>query len=80
VVWLVLRDVTIILAIGSIVGIGMSFGAGKLIASLMYNVQPNDPQILIVAAIILAASGAIAGFIPALRASKLDPANALRYE
>ncbi|HEY6227063.1 MAG TPA: ABC transporter permease [Verrucomicrobiae bacterium] len=80
VIWLVLRDVAIILAIGSVVGLGMSFGAGKLIASLMYNVQPNDPQILIAAALILAAAGAIAGLIPALRASKLDPANALRYE
>ena len=80
VIWLVLRDVAIILAIGSIVGIGMSFGAGKLIASLMFGVKPGDPTILIAAAIILGIAGAIAGFIPALRASKLDPAHALRYE
>jgi putative ABC transport system permease protein len=80
VIWLVLRDVAIILAIGSVVGIAMSFGAGKLIASLMYNVNTSDPTTLIAAAIILATAGAIAGFIPALRASKLDPAHALRYE
>jgi ABC-type antimicrobial peptide transport system permease subunit len=80
VIWLVLRDVAIILAIGSIVGLGMSFGAGKLISSLMFGVKPGDPTILIAAAVILATAGAIAGFIPALRASKLDPAHALRYE
>jgi predicted permease len=80
VIWLVLRDVAIILAIGSLVGIGMAFGAGKLIASLMYGVQPGDPFTLLTAAIILGIAGAAAGFIPALRASKLDPAIALRYE
>lgn len=80
VIWLVLRDVAIILALGSLVGIAMSFGAGKLIASLMFGVKPGDPLILIAAAIILATAGAIAGFIPALRASKLDPSHALRYE
>jgi putative ABC transport system permease protein len=80
VIWLVLRDVAIILAIGSVVGIAMAFGAGKLIGSLMYGVKPGDPVTLLGAAIILATSGAIAGFVPALRASKLDPAIALRYE
>jgi ABC-type antimicrobial peptide transport system permease subunit len=80
VIWLVLRDVAIILAIGSAVGIALSFGAGKLIASLMYGVKPGDPTTLIVAAVVLGAAGAIAGFIPALRASRQDPAIALRYE
>lgn len=80
VIWLVLRDVAIILAIGSVVGIAMSLGAGKLIASLMFGVKPGDPLTLIIAALVLGAAGAIAGFIPAFRASKLDPAIALRYE
>jgi predicted permease len=80
VIWLVLRDVAIILAIGSVIGIAMSLGAGKLIASLMFGVKPGDPFTLIIAALVLGAAGAIAGFIPAFRASKLDPAIALRYE
>ena len=80
VIWLVLRDVAIILAIGSIVGMAMSIGAGKLIGSLMFGVKPGDPTTLIISAIVLATAGAIAGFIPAFRASKLDPAIALRYE
>ena len=80
VIWLVLRDVAIILAIGSVIGIAMSFGAGKLIGSLMFGVKPGDPMTLAIAAFVLATAGAIAGFIPAFRASKLDPAIALRYE
>jgi predicted permease len=80
VVWLVLRDVAIILALGSFAGLGLSFGAGKLVASLMYNVKPGDPITLALAAVILGTAGAIAGLVPAVRASKLDPAIALRYE
>jgi predicted permease len=80
VIWLVLRDVAIILAIGSLAGAAMSFGAGKLISSLMFGVKPGDPFTLLTAAIVLAVAGAIAGFVPAFRASKLDPAIALRYE
>jgi putative ABC transport system permease protein len=80
VIWLVLRDVAIILALGSVLGIALSFGAGKLIGSLMFGVKPGDPNTLIFAALLLAIAGAIAGFIPAFRASKLDPAIALRYE
>lgn len=80
VIWLILRDVAIIIGIGSALGLAMSFGAGKLLASILYGIQPSDPIVLASAFAILAGAGALAGLLPALRASRLDPAIALRHE
>jgi putative ABC transport system permease protein len=78
VVRLVLTRVTALVAIGVAVGAGVSVWASKFVATLLFGLEPRDPATLLGAASILAAIGAIAGWLPAYRASRIDPAEVLR--
>jgi putative ABC transport system permease protein len=80
VVWLVLREVAAMLAIGTAIGLGASLAAGRLVASLLYGVKPHDAAPLVVAAIVLGIATGIAAYLPAHRAARLDPMTALREE
>jgi predicted permease len=80
VIWLILRDMVTLLAIGMGVGLAASLAAGRLIVSLLYDVRPNDPVQLAAAAATLAAATAITAYLPARRAARLDPMVALREE
>ena len=78
VVRLVLGRVTMLVAIGVIVGTGISLWATRFVAALLYGLEPRDPITLVGSAVILATVGAIAGWLPAYRASRIDPAEVLR--
>ena len=78
VVRLVLTRVTALVAIGVAVGAGVSVWASKFVATLLFGLEPRDPATLVSAAVVLAAIGAIAGWLPAYRASRIDPAQVLR--
>ena len=80
VVWLVLRDVAAMLAAGTVLGLGASLAAGRLVASLLYGVKAYDAAPLAIAAIVLAIGTGIAAYLPAHRAARLDPMAALREE
>jgi predicted permease len=80
VVWLMLRDVVVVLAVGIGLGVAGSLAAGRLIESLLFGVQPNDPVSLAAALTVLAAATALAAYLPARRAARLDPMVALREE
>ncbi len=80
VIRLVLRDVAVVLAAGAALGIAAALAAGRLVTSLQYGVKPADPATLAAAAFVLATTAAIAGYLPARRASRLDPMAALREE
>jgi predicted permease len=80
VIWLVLRDVAVVLAGGVTLGIAAALAAGRLVTSLLYGVKPTDPATLAAAALVLATTAAIAGYLPARRASRRDPMAALREE
>ena len=80
IVWLILRDVLGLLGAGVAVGLGASLAAGRLIESQLYGVEPTNPWVLALAAVALAVAGVVAGFLPARRASRLDPLAALRSE
>jgi ABC-type antimicrobial peptide transport system permease subunit len=80
VLWLVMREVLILLGIGLAVGIPAAVGAGRFISAQLYGVQPNDPWTAISTVTLLAVVSAAAGVIPAHRASRIDPILALRYE
>ena len=78
VVRLVLSRVTVLVSAGVLLGAGVSLWASRFAASLLYGVEARDPVTLVGAAVILAAVGALAGWLPAWRASRIDPAAVLR--
>ncbi len=80
VIWLVLRDVTVMLAIGMVLGLAASMAAGRLVESLLFGVKSYDPAPLAIAALVLALATGLAAYLPARRASRLDPMTALREE
>jgi predicted permease len=65
---------------GVLIGIPAAFGALQLVANQLYGVGPDDPRYLSAAALVLLLCIAIAAYLPALRASRVDPLIALRYE
>ena len=80
VLWLVMREVMVLLAIGLAVGIPAAMALGQLVAAQLYGIQPRDPWIAGGTVLLLAAVSAAAGLIPAHRASRINPILALRYE
>jgi ABC-type antimicrobial peptide transport system permease subunit len=66
--------------VGVVVGLGAAFGLTHLIASLLYGVKDWDPAVFISVPLILSAVALFAVWLPALRASKLNPMEALRTE
>jgi predicted permease len=80
VIWMVMREVLLLLAIGLAVGIPAAMWLGQLVSSQLYGIQPRDPWIAGSTMLLLAIVSAAAGLIPAHRASRIDPILALRYE
>ena len=73
-----LRRVAILVAAGVLVGGAASLLTAKYVATLLYGLQPRDPLTFAGAAAVLGAIGALAGWLPARRASRIDPARVLR--
>ena len=80
VVRLVLSHVALITLAGLVVGIAGAVGTGRFINSLLFNLATYDRTMIVVTTITLAAAAAIAGYLPARRASRIDPMAALREE
>ena len=78
VVRLVLARVTLLVGVGVAVGAGLSLWAATFVSTLLYDLQPRDPATIVGSAVVLAAVGALAGWLPAYRASRIDPAQVLR--
>ena len=77
---MVLREVAILIGIGLVIGFGAAIATTRFVESFLYGMKPNDPGTLSIAAGVLALVAALAGFLPARRASRLDPMAALREE
>jgi predicted permease len=80
VIWLMVREVLLLAGIGVLVGLPVSLAVTRLLASLLYGVNPNDPVSIVLATLGIAAIAAVSGYIPARRATRVDPVTALRYE
>jgi predicted permease len=77
---LILGEVAVLIAIGVVVGVGLTLAGSKAASSMLFGLKPHDPLTLVIAVAILAAIGLAASFVPARRASRLDPMAALRNE
>jgi ABC-type antimicrobial peptide transport system permease subunit len=77
---LVLRQGIALAIVGAGVGIGVALGVNRYLASMLYDVHPNDPLTIIGVAVLLALVALAACLIPARRATRVDPMVALRYE
>jgi macrolide transport system ATP-binding/permease protein len=80
VVWMMLRDVCVLAAVGLAIGASAALAMSRLIESFLFQTKPNDPGAVAVAAAILLISALAAGYGPAWRASRVDPLTALRHE
>jgi ABC-type antimicrobial peptide transport system permease subunit len=80
VVVMVMRRALVLVAVGLAIGIPIALVGGRLMRSQLYDVKAYDPLTLAGAVLVLAASAALAGFIPARRAASIEPMKALRIE
>jgi predicted permease len=78
VVRLVLSRVSLLVGLGVVVGAGLSLWASQFVSTLLYGLEPRDPATLVASSATLALVGALAGWLPAHRASRIDPAEVLR--
>jgi putative ABC transport system permease protein len=76
----VLQEGMTLAIIGVVLGLALAYGLTRLLASLLFGVKASDPFAFAIVAVILTVVAAAAAFIPALRATNVDPAIALRYE
>jgi ABC-type antimicrobial peptide transport system permease subunit len=80
VIWMVMREVLVLLAVGLAVGVPAALLLGRYVSSVLYGVKPSDPLMATSTIVLLTVVSALAGLIPARRASRIDPILALRYE
>jgi ABC-type antimicrobial peptide transport system permease subunit len=77
---MVVRQGLIPLVPGLLVGIVVSIGADRFVGTLLYGVSPRDPVTIAGVAVLLTIVGLAASYIPARRATRINPVTALRYE
>lgn len=80
IVWLVLKESLLLVGLGLMVGLPASWAAAQLISAQLFGLKPTDPITLATAVGVLTLVATLAGYLPARRASRVDPLVALRYE
>jgi ABC-type antimicrobial peptide transport system permease subunit len=80
VIKLVLRQGLMQMGVGLAIGLALAFGLSNVVGVLMFEVEPRDPMVFGTIVLVIAAVGMLASFVPARRATSVDPMAALRYE
>jgi ABC-type antimicrobial peptide transport system permease subunit len=78
--WMVLREILILVTSGLVIGVPAALAGDRLVSNMLFGLKPIDPVTLVSATIVLLMVAAIAGYLPARRASRADPMVALRCE
>jgi putative ABC transport system permease protein len=77
---LVVREGLALAAVGALIGLGAALALSRVLSSLLYDVAPTDPVTYVVIVVLLGGSAAAASWIPARRATRVNPTEALRSE
>ena len=80
ILWIVLKEALFLWIIGTAIAVPIAYGLGRFISSQLYGIIPHDPGIIALAIVLLGVVAVLATWIPAQRAAKIDPMEALRYE
>ena len=80
VLWMVLRESLLLVVVGLALGLPLVIALARLIGAMLFEVNPNDPAVVSIAAGVLLVVGASSSYLPALRASRVDPLTALRQD
>ena len=77
---MMVREVGAMLGIGCGLGLAGAYAGSQVVSSLLFGITPRDPAVFIGAAVLLGCIAAVAAYLPTLRATRVDPIEALRYE
>jgi macrolide transport system ATP-binding/permease protein len=80
VLWMVLREVFLVAAVGLAISVPAALAASKLVESFLFEMKPNDPLALTGSVVMLVSAAILAGYLPARHASRIDPMIALRHD
>jgi ABC-type antimicrobial peptide transport system permease subunit len=80
VIWLVLREALALVGAGVVIGLLASLAATRAVSTMLFGLKPNDPLTIAAATLLLLVVAALAGYLPARRAARVDPMAALREE
>jgi len=77
---MVLRETMSLAAIGVVIGVPVALAAARLLSSMLFGVKTTDAATISTAILVMCATALLAGYLPAQRATRIDPMVALRYE
>ena len=80
VVWLVMREVMMLASVGLVIGLPAAWGLTRLVETQLFGIRHTDPLTMLVAAASITGVAVLAGYLPARRATAIDPVRALRWE
>jgi hypothetical protein len=80
VLWLVMKDALLLIVLGIGVALPLAIALTRLVKAQLYGITPNDPLSLISATVVIFSVALIAGYVPARRATTIDPMRALRWD
>jgi ABC-type antimicrobial peptide transport system permease subunit len=77
---MILRETSLLIVIGICIGLPVALVSTHLLASMLFGVKPDDPVSILAAMLVMITVALFAGYLPARRASRIDPMIALRFE
>jgi predicted lysophospholipase L1 biosynthesis ABC-type transport system permease subunit len=80
ILWMILREVLVLALIALAIGAPVALAGGRIVKSLLYGIPPNDPVTIAFSAVALLTAGLLAAYLPARRASRINPMTAVRQE